>query len=113
MAVKMTGAEYKSFMASDWGADCYMDDYVISVNGTKYEQLDGGLEDAEDNMKPSDKVVIHEGGIYRESAYIRSLESHFKLWRKAQTTSFLSVECPDDRLDAVKAAIVAAGGKVK
>lgn len=114
MAVKLTGAEYKAFMDSDWG-DCFMDDYVIAINGVDFEQMGGGLEDAEDAMQPSDKVVIKGGDIFttNESSYVRSLEAHFKLWRKKQTTAILSVECPNDKLDAVKAAIVAAGGKVK
>lgn len=113
MAVKCTGAEYKAFISSDWGDGVYMDDYAIAINGEKYDQLEGGLEDAEENLQPGDKVVIMEGGIYQDSGYVRSLESHFKLWRKKQATAFLAVECPNDKLEAVKAAIVAAGGKVK
>lgn len=112
MVVKCTGAEYKRFMNSDWGDGVFMDDYVISINGTVYEQLEGGLDDAEEKIQPSDKVVILGGDVFRDSSHIRSLESHFKQWRKKQTTAFLSVECPIDKLDAVKAAIVSAGGKV-
>jgi len=122
MAVKCTGAEYKAFMASDWG-EMFMDDFVISINGVDVDFQYGGLDEAEDAMQPSDKVVIKEGGVYEpvqihdsvcgHDTYVRSLESHFKLWRKAQTTSFLSVECQNDKLEAVKTAIVAAGGKIK
>ena len=112
MAVKCTGAEYKRFIESDWGGDAYMDDYVISINGTIYNQFDGGLDEAEEKIQPSDKMVIIEGDVFVGSGWVRSLEAHFKQWRKKQTTAFLAVECPIDKLDAVKAAIIAAGGKV-
>jgi hypothetical protein len=42
-----------------------------------------------------------------------TVEGHFKKWRKAHSTAFIAVECPKDKLDAVIAAIVAAGGKTK
>ena len=112
MSVKCTGAEYKRFMNSDWGDGVFMDDYVISINGTVYEQLEGGLDDAEEKIQPSDKIVIIEGGVFVGNRHVRSLEAHFKQWRKRHSTAFLAVECPIDKLDAVKAAIVSAGGKV-
>jgi len=41
-----------------------------------------------------------------------SLETYFRRWRKKQTTTFLTVECDHTKLEAVKAAIKAAGGKI-
>lgn len=112
MAVKCTGAEYNAFIESDWENDAYMDDYSISVNGVEFNQFQ---EDSihHHEIKPSDKIVILAGCVYEDSKYIRTLESHFKMWRKKQATAFLAVECPNDKLEAVKAAIVAAGGKIK
>ena len=116
MAVKCSGAEYKAFIDAgwgdidaDWGCGYYMDDYEVSVNGTVYDQYGMDVESA---IKPTDKVVIICGDIYRGDSYIRSLESHFKAWRKSQTTAFLLVECPVGAVDAVKTAIILSGGKV-
>ena len=109
MAIKCTGAEYKSFMAADWGNNVYMDDYCISVNGEEFI----GCDLDEDNIEPTDKVVIMAGCVYDDASYLRTLEAHFKMWRKKQTTAIVVVECPHDKLETVKAAIIAAGGKVK
>ena len=42
-----------------------------------------------------------------------SLEAYFKRWRKRQTTTVLVVEVPHEAADAVRAAVAAAGGKVR
>jgi len=41
-----------------------------------------------------------------------SFEAYFKRWKKAQTTAIFVVECDLEKLDAVKQAIAAAGGKL-
>ena len=41
-----------------------------------------------------------------------SLESFFKKWRKKQNTATLIVECDLAKIDAMKAAVKAAGGKI-
>jgi hypothetical protein len=109
--VKTTGAEFWAFYNDNtfWPEGAWHDDEVVRVNGEEMIDLE------ENNFPPEAKVEV-EGGIVflRENADEGpSFESYFKTWRKAQNTVFLSVECPKDKVDAVKAAIKAAGGKAK
>ena len=41
-----------------------------------------------------------------------SFEGFFRVWKRCQTIKTILVECDDSKLEAVKAAIKAAGGKV-
>ena len=114
MTVKMTGAEYKQFMTEDWHDGYYMDDCAIAINGEVFDSIESGLESAEDAMKSTDKVAILEGAVFdKDGAYVSSLETYFKAWRKAKTTTIIVVECPKDKIDAIRAAIIATGGKIK
>ena len=114
MAVKMTGAEYKSFMAEDWHDGYYMDDYAVSINGEVFDAIESGLESAEEAMQSTDKVAIVEGAVFdKDGAYVSSLEAYFKAWRKARTTTTIVVECQKDKFDAIRDAIITAGGKIK
>lgn len=112
MTTKATGAELKAFYSDKaaWpgeDGDTWHDDELILVEGAKVE----GYENI-----PDDAKVTIEGGVVFSKSWddesAPSFETHFKRWRKTQNTAFLAVECPKDKLDAVKAAIRAAGGKV-
>lgn len=116
MATKTSGAEFKAFYNDplfwvDHGTDehTYHDDTVIVVNGVHDENLDP------DDI-PDDAVVTIEGGVIFGPTYGASepsMEAYFKRWKKRQTTSTLLVEAPNEKIEAIKAAIKAAGGTVK
>jgi hypothetical protein len=112
MTTKTTGAELKKFYIDPifWPAGAYHEDVEITVNGVVMS--DGGIAELADSAKitVSGGVVFDLPGIDSEDA--PSFVSHFKSWRKLQHTAFMAVECPQEKLDAVIAAIVAAGGKV-
>jgi hypothetical protein len=112
MTTKATGAELKRFYNDPayWPGDqgnTWHEDEIVLVDGKTVEEYADVADDA--------KVTI-DGGVVLSSRWDEeeapSFETHFKRWRKAQSTAFLSVECPKDKLEAVKAAIRAAGGKV-
>lgn len=112
MATKTTGAEMKAFIQSDWGDGVYMTGYAIDVNGERFDEFGESFE--EEDLNPTDKVVIVAGSVVNdESDSEVSLQTFFKRWKKIQSTAYLSVECSKEKLEAVMAAIVAAGGKVK
>lgn len=110
MTVKTTGAEFKRFYADTnfWSDQTYHEDALIYVNGE--EQTDGVNE----SILADDDVVTIEGGYVIESPFGRdvSLKAYFKKWLKTQSIRSFLVECDVAILDAVKAAIRAAGGKV-
>lgn len=114
MPTKTTGAEFKRFYTDDkhWPQDdgnTYHEDENVLVNG---ELHNGDYESIEDSA-----IVTVEGGMmfgpawdYEDSP---SFETYFKRWRKLQATEFLVVEAPKEKIDAIKAAVRAAGGKTK
>lgn len=114
MATKTTGAEFKRFYNDkqfwpDDGGDTYHDDAVLKVDG-EYQ------EDGIDTDTLADTAVVTiEGGFVCGPALAGkepSLEAYFKRWRKGQTIALFLVECDTQVIDAVKAAIRAAGGRV-
>lgn len=114
MAVKTSGAEFKLFYddVRFWPQDdgkTWHDDEVITVNGV---MLADGVDT---EAMPDDAAVTVEGGMVFGPQWDGdepSLEAYFKRWRKLQTTRTVLVECDASNLDAVKAAVKAAGGRV-
>lgn len=114
MATKTSGAEIKAFYRDDayWPDDkdgnVWHDDLLLEVNGTESDDVNI------DELQSSDQVKIVDGYILSHGVYKVdcSFESYFKKWRKEQNTAFISAKVPKDKLDAVKAAIKAAGGTV-
>lgn len=112
MGTKTTGAEWKRYYSdtSAWPDGAWHDDEIITVNGVDAEDID--LNEIEDSA-----VVVVSGGVYLTGTHADdnapSLETHFKRWRKAQSTTFLAVEVPNEKLEAVLQAIQQAGGNVK
>lgn len=113
MATKTTGAEFKRFYNDKkfWpdDGDTYHDDAVLTVDGKV--QVDG----VDADTLADAAVVTIEGGFVCGPALMGeepSLEAYFKRWLKTQTTASFLVECDASMLDAVKAAILAAGGRV-
>lgn len=120
MATKTSGAELKTFYNDDdyWlktpgstSDDIWHEDVVLMVNGVEQAE-DFSITD---DLKDEDQVTIVDGVIFSnlEGFNDRSFESFFKAWRKKQNTVYLSVTVPKDKLEAVRAAIKAAGGSIK
>lgn len=103
--VKMTGAEYRAFTASDWGEDWYWDDTLFSLNGETVEDI-GLVEDG-------DAIVILEGTIfcgYQHDAKRIDAKTFARQWLRKQSHVTLSVEVPKDSLDEVTALLKAIKG---
>lgn len=118
MAVKTIGAEFKRFYADPkfWpeppnshSDNVWHEDEIVSIDGEPCE------EDIDYASIADTAAVTIEGGIVHGPAIggeEPSFEAYFKRWRKLQTTSVMVVECDVAKLDAVKAAVRSAGGRV-
>jgi len=119
MAVKCTGAEFKRFYADSkyWiGPEQSKEDHTWHDDGLFYvndvEQPEGIDTD---QLLDTDTVKIEGGVVFGEVVGPKepSLESYFKRWKKEQTTTAFLVECDIAMVEAVKKAVIAAGGKVQ
>jgi len=112
MAVKATGAEVKAFYNDKdfWAEGVYHEDEKIEIDGRPVEE---GSVDLGTDLSDTCEVKI-AGGFVTNEQYkdLGSFEGFFKKWRAKQTTVTIAVSCPKGKLEAVKAAIKAAGGKV-
>ena len=119
MPTKTTGNELKAFYNDDeyWrktpnsgSDDVWHEDLVLVVNGTEV----GDDFSIQSDLMDGDQVTIMDGFVTSNIAGFKetSFESFFKAWRKKQNTAHLVVTAPKDKLEAVRAAILAAGGSV-
>lgn len=108
--VKTNGAEWKQFLNDEsyWDELSVYEDELITVDGI---EGDVGLLELSDKSK----LTITGGIIKSDDPDLNgaSLEEYFKNWRKKQNTTILIVTVQKDSLEKVKAAVIAAGGKVK
>lgn len=110
----MSGAEFKKFWEDKtaWpGNDgqTYVDDEEIEISGTLY--LTGVDVDV---VKDDDIVKITGGFISSDDPKIDGtmLEAHYKAWKKKQKTTSMIVECPVDKLEAIKDELKKLGAKI-
>lgn len=110
MAAKTTGAEFKRFYNDPqfWPEGAWHEEDVITFDGVEPEGIDV------DKISDTAKVVIVSGVVFlsqddREGV---ALDSYFRRWLKTQATRQLIVEVDVSKMDAVLAAVKAAGGKV-
>lgn len=121
--IKTTGREFKRFYHDPdfWlpEGETWHDDTCIRVNGV-------ALTDEDPGTVPDNCVIeLESGWVYGVPPRLLSEVSHkaatasdmamvdyFQLWLKRQTTVSLVVECERNQVDAVIAAVTAAGGKV-
>ena len=109
--VKVLGSEWNRFYADAeaWLDGAWHEGEEITIDG-KAPPDDFDFSDIADDAM----LTVAGGVVYlKGSEEGPSLEVHFKRWRKRQTTSVLVVEVPHEAADAVRAAIAAAGGKVR
>jgi len=109
MAVKMTGSEFKEFYADEdfWPEDTWHEDAYMSVDGTEYPD---GID--VDELSDTSVVELSGGFVVGLDGEEPALDTYFKRWRKKQTTTTFVVKCDKSIVEAVKAAIKQAGGKV-
>ncbi len=110
--IKTNGKEFKAYYSDKqaWPDGAWHEDDGITVDGVPAYENDMDLTKVQDNAK-----ITIEGGIVLkddQSTDGPSMESHFRAWRKNQNTTFLSVEVPKDKADALRELIKQAGGKV-
>lgn len=108
MTVKTSGAEWKLFYADQtaWPEGAYHDDTMVSVNGVTNPDIDLGA------VVDTDLLEVHQGQVMFPDGHDLDLVDHFTAWKNAQSTSFVVFQAPNDKLDAIKAAIIAAGGTI-
>ena len=113
MTVKASGAEVKAFYTDKkfWPKGTIHEDEIVVIDGIPVEE---GSVDLGEDLSDTCIVEITDGYVTNDTydKDLGSFENYFKKWRKQQDTAFLSVSVPKDKLDAVVAAIKAAGGKV-
>src|SRR5688572_3148009 len=113
MPVKTTGAEFKRFYADPafWPDGIIHEDEELAVNGVLMDMSNDYMQIDDDA-----RVVISYGVVTTDTVTeredIASFEGYFRKWRKLQSTATFLVEAPNDKLEAIKAAIKSAGGKV-
>ncbi len=119
MAVTLTGKELKAFYEDPivWkDPSSYVDEMQVLVDGQVFdgqrdtgEYVEGNVEDIPDQAQ-----VKVEYGTFCANADSEGEDicTTIRRWKKAQTTRTLLVEVDATKLDALKAAIKAAGGKV-
>ena len=98
MTVKMTGAQFKAFLAAEWGPDAYWEETEITVNG---EPMPDDCDDA--FVKDADTITITGGVIYQDQVHnpqsCINAEPFARKWLKAQSTVTLMVEVPREHAD--------------
>ena len=105
--VKMTGAEYTAFTNSEWGPGWYWDETLFLLNGEEVDDIG--------TVQPDDKIVILDGVIYKGSDYKADTVSALtfaRRWLKAQTVTSVTVEVPNECVDAFKAEMKSLGHRV-
>lgn len=109
MPVKMTGAQYKAFLAAEWGPDAYWEEAEIAVNG---EPTPDDINE-EEFIKDGDTVTITGGAICQDQVkhphnWINA-EPFARKWLKAQKTVTLMVDVPRELADQFVTMIAALG----
>jgi hypothetical protein len=118
--IRTTVGEFRSFLADDYGRedDGWFEEICFFLDGD-----DEPLEDddcifcdtLDTSLSPATSLRF-QGGVlvfpidrHKESL---SVEALFKKWRKLQTTAVLAIEIDKDRVEEIKTAVKALGGRV-
>lgn len=107
---KMTGVEYKQFMAADWDAlfgltEAYVDGQEITVDGAPEPDDMATIADTA-------TVVITGGCIMARQEVNLSFELAFTRWKKLQTHTTLVVQVPNADVQALRDYVKTLNGKV-
>jgi hypothetical protein len=114
MPVKTTGVEWKKFYTDKkvWGDGSSHEDEQITIDGEEWDGAGISLTEVSD-----DSLIVLTGGFYFKDldSYSRggeSFEKVFRAWKKTQGNTIVVCSCPNDKVEAVKKAILDAGGKI-
>lgn len=110
-AVMTTGVIWNLFYADPaaWPEGAYHDDTLLAINGK--EAPDGELE----NLAADAVIEIRSGYVMLPDGSDASLSEHFRKWdaaRLGQGVVVGSFRVGKDKLEAVRAAILEAGGEL-
>ena len=111
---KITVAEWRNYISSDWDEDLWIDDEEISVAGQILNTDDDTDDDFLKTLLQTAEVKIKWGCIYKNSdpKFCIDLKSDFLRWRKDQThTKFVVEIVKSDALELIEF-IKKHGGKV-
>ena len=118
MAVKCTGEQFKRFYSDPryWfhtadvkKTSTWHDDEVILIDGKEKDENFDMADVADDAQVSVEGGMVYGPVVGSEEP---ALDSYLRRWLKEQSTTSFLVTCDKDKLDAVKAAIKAAGGKI-
>ena len=108
--ITTNGKTWNAYYADNtaWPEGSYHDDCEISVTENGVEIF------AELGNVPNEASVVIRGGvvIFEYDGYRQNLCEHFTTWLEKQTFAFGVFKVPKDKIEAVAAAIEAAGGSV-
>lgn len=111
MPITVSGAQFKAFYADPhfWPEDgeTFHDDVLFEIDGERTADMDT------DKLSDTAKVSVVYGGGVMGLGNDMGLDEYLEKWLKTQTTTLLSVEVPNEKLDAVKAALEALGCTVR
>lgn len=110
--IKTNGKEFKAYYSDKqaWPDGAWHEDDGITVDGVPAYENDMDLTKVQDNAK-----ITIEGGIVLKDDKATdgpTMESHFRAWRKRQTTVTLIVTVDKAQEAALRELIKQAGGKV-
>lgn len=113
MTVHTNGAELKAFFADK----TFWPDDVGGGKNTWHDELTLIINDVEDlnpeiaKLQDADRIKITYGDVFIANKSLSvSVENYFKRWKKTTTHTSLLVSVPNEHLEAVKAAVLGAGG---
>jgi hypothetical protein len=120
MPTKTTVAEFRDFYNDPvvWVNEAWYEDLAITVCGSPVDD-DVDWSNPPASMPLSSPMTISGGVLLRPKTKGLSqcdgldMEREFKRWRKAKTSTTVSITVPNEKLDALKAFVKDLGGKVE
>lgn len=103
--LKITGAEWNRFYTDKevWPDDVYHDDVLLRVNGVEVEDYAA--------LDPNAAIEVECGYVDIGDRQIELID-YFISWKTAQTTDFCTFEAPKELMQTIRAAVLAAGGRI-
>lgn len=108
--IKTTGAEFKAYYndPSAWPEGCWHEDEELTIDGAEYDDWDI------DTIKDTAQIKLKYGVVYGEPSFPtgRSMEQHFRVWKKAQLNRIIVISVPNEKENELKDLVSSIGGKV-
>jgi hypothetical protein len=105
------GADYKAFLADPyfWAKGVYHDDVLLIVDGVEHGE-ESDLETAD--IPDTAQVQIECGDVFENHDRLHSLQDHYDSWKDRQVNTRFVVCAPNELVESIMAAVIAAGGQV-